>query len=75
MKFCSWFIQLVNLSTLDPQLLLFTDEARSHLNERVNSHSKHYWPLKTSAFMERHFMTRKLLFGVELLFYYGYTYK
>ncbi|XP_069695687.1 uncharacterized protein [Periplaneta americana] len=42
-SFCSWFLQSVNDGHLDPQLVMFSDEAWFHLHGRVNTENSRYW--------------------------------
>jgi hypothetical protein len=42
-NFCNWFLQPVHDGEVDPQLLLFSDEAWFCLRGEVNSQNNRYW--------------------------------
>jgi hypothetical protein len=42
-RFCSWFLQSVVEGEIDPQLTIFSDEARFHLQGYINTQNNRYW--------------------------------
>jgi hypothetical protein len=42
-RFCSWFLQSVVEGEIDPQLTLFSDEARFHTQGYINTQNNRYW--------------------------------
>jgi hypothetical protein len=44
--FCSWFLQSLVEGEIHPQLALFSDEARFHLQAYINVQNNRYWSLQ-----------------------------
>ncbi|KAJ4433388.1 hypothetical protein ANN_15647 [Periplaneta americana] len=42
-NFCNWFLQSVNDGSLNPQLVMFSDEAWFHLHRQVITQNTRYW--------------------------------
>jgi hypothetical protein len=42
-NFCNWMLQSIHDGEIDPNLILFSDEAWFHLNGEVNTQNSRYW--------------------------------